>query len=470
MRRLPALVLVFVMLLLTAPASARTGDPEPGTPEWYAAEAVRVEQASERLLDQYAHPGYTSVFVPQMATEFVRLWQWRAEHLNPNRSRVTFEQGGPGWGVGDPYRSLDRWGGDRGQVLPIEFVNRNGALLLGHLWAPLPGRFEPPYPAIVITSGSLQANEGHYYWAAQGLAEAGYLVLSFDVQGQGESETFGHKPDGSTWCGDGEPEARPEEERDAPEEGPCPGVPWQQDANFVRGTVDALDLLFSTPRRPYRYHRAFMPESEGSVAFNPWWRLLDPTRVGLAGHSAGASAVSVVQQWDRRVDAIVAWDGLSSVRPRVPALGMTAESFVPLPFVEPPRPDANLGAFERWRWARVDAMEVALGGSSHFEFSYMPNIPASRLGERVAMHYTLAWFDRYVRGDRSATKRLTATVFDGSADRSSIGTGAWSPLTGNVPYRIKGIPVWERLSRHYRSAYWLERGGLRCHDVREGCR
>ena len=40
-------------------------------------------------------------------------------------------------------------------------------------------------------------------------------------------------------------------------------------------------------------------------------------------------------------------------------------------------------------------MQVAQREATHLEYSYVPYIlPASRLGERVAFYYTLAWFDR----------------------------------------------------------------------------
>ena len=42
-------------------------------------------------------------------------------------------------------------------------------------------------PGIVITNGSVQADENMYWYAAQTLAKAGYVVLTFDPQGQGQS-------------------------------------------------------------------------------------------------------------------------------------------------------------------------------------------------------------------------------------------------------------------------------------------
>ena len=43
-----------------------------------------------------------------------------------------------------------------------------------------------------ITSGSIQGPQSGYWWAAQLLAANGYVVMTWDTQGQGESETFGH--------------------------------------------------------------------------------------------------------------------------------------------------------------------------------------------------------------------------------------------------------------------------------------
>ena len=47
----------------------------------------------------------------------------------------------------------------------------------------------------MITTGSVQGSERMYWWLAQDLAERGYVVLTYDVQGQGRSETFPHQGD-----------------------------------------------------------------------------------------------------------------------------------------------------------------------------------------------------------------------------------------------------------------------------------
>src|SRR5439155_26388134 len=83
----------------------------------------------------------------------------------------------------------------------------------------------------------------------------------------------------------------------------CQGVPYQQNYNFYQGTEDALNFFLSTPSHPYP-----------GGPFNPGYRGLDRSDVGIAGHSLGAAAVTSVGQCDRRVKTIVAWDDLGVVK------------------------------------------------------------------------------------------------------------------------------------------------------------
>ena len=55
-------------------------------------------------------------------------------------------------------------------------------------------------PGIVIVNGSVQADEQMYWYAAQALAKAGYVVLTFDPQGQGQSDTLGAGADARRAC------------------------------------------------------------------------------------------------------------------------------------------------------------------------------------------------------------------------------------------------------------------------------
>src|SRR3954454_16952204 len=155
-----------------------------------------------------------------------------------------------------------------GIVKPVLFTARNGATLSGHVWATGPG------PGVVITNGSVQADEQMYWYAAQALARAGYVVLTWDPQGQGQSDTFGEGVDRNE------------------------GFPAQTDGRpFFDGTVDALNFFLSTPADPY------VPEKSCSTGtshadkqarraaagldapYNPLWESLDRSRIGLAGHS-----------------------------------------------------------------------------------------------------------------------------------------------------------------------------------------
>lgn len=467
------------------PCDLPAGDPDPVN------ESLRYELrdlrniicSTQRLNDMAGNPAFAAQFVqdtPRTLAETLGLLLGQ-----PTRPVVSLGQNVPAARNTDPFRIPSDWeSAGRGRTQEISFIASDGALLRGRLFMPN-SSVARPYPGIVITTGSIQAFKEMYYWAAEGLAEAGYMVLIYDVQGQGQSEVFPHRPNGDIACGSNG----------------CRGVPFQQDYNFFQGTRDAHNFLLSTPDTLYG---DLVPAADqgnanaaGTNAFNPAWAELDRHRIGLAGHSLGASAVSVVgqelaclpsqplAQRDGCVSAIVAWDALSPIRKntagepvlpiRAPALSMTAEYFLnPTPALpsDPPNPDEKLAAYKQMKAAGVDSMRVGLRSSTHLEFSYIPLVlPASRYGERVAMYYTLAWFDRYVRGDASATERLTATRFDGSADASSIGAGTYDVANNvNVPYKIKDDCVANRISFYQRSAYFLNGGAANVEDMRaRGC-
>src|SRR5437588_759888 len=61
-----------------------------------------------------------------------------------------------------------------GLVQPVLFTARNGATISGRVWATRAGPARRP--AIVITNGSVQADEQMYWFVAQALAKAGYVV------------------------------------------------------------------------------------------------------------------------------------------------------------------------------------------------------------------------------------------------------------------------------------------------------
>jgi hypothetical protein len=284
------------------------------------------------------------------------------------------------------------------------------------------------------------------------------MVMTYDVQGQGDSDLF---PASCT------PQS-------------CPGVPYQQNYNFFQGAEDSLGFFLS---------RA-----------NPMRDDLDASRVGIAGHSLGAAAVSEVGQCDTRVKTIVAWDDLQAITGcgditvpkayqapkgeliRVPALALTNDYlFNTQTASTPPDPHSKDAGYQQLVKAGQDSEIIAFRGATHLTYTYIPLVfQASELDERMASYYTAAWFDYYLRHRASGYRRLVATKFDGSADVDSIGAGVYDPTavdptdpySGNVPYTIKGIPVANAASFYYLSEYSLTApGGARatCADVRKGC-
>src|SRR3712207_6701366 len=98
-----------------------------------------------------------------------------------------------GSGCAGDIRLYDFQERGRGLVTPILFTARNGSTVSGRVWATRAGPAKRP--GIVITNGSIQAPEQLYWWAAQTLAKAGYVVITWDPQQQGRSDTFGEGAD-----------------------------------------------------------------------------------------------------------------------------------------------------------------------------------------------------------------------------------------------------------------------------------
>ena len=174
-----------------------------------------------------------------------------AQLASPTHPALTAGNLVPGWNVGNPLRAS--WNGTRGRMHKVAFTNRYGALLRGTVYAPLKDARDPytherlrrPFPGVVLTEGSVQGSEGMYRWLAEDLAERGYVVLTYDVQGQGSSETLPHT------TGQAFPFCNPFSAKPTGEMTPCPGVPFQQLNNFVVGTRNALSFFTSTKKHHY---------------------------------------------------------------------------------------------------------------------------------------------------------------------------------------------------------------------------
>ena len=120
--------------------------------------------------------------------------QLAQQAATPTRLAITPGNVFPGWNGGNPLRR--GWSGTRGLRVPVAYTNRYGALIRGDVFAPLPGARDPythkrlRRPVSRASSsrpGSIQGSERMYCWLAEDLAERGYVVLTYDVQGQGTS-------------------------------------------------------------------------------------------------------------------------------------------------------------------------------------------------------------------------------------------------------------------------------------------
>jgi dienelactone hydrolase len=374
---------------------------------------------------------------------------------------------------------LNSWASNGyGLVRPVLFTARDGATISGHVWATVAGPAKRP--GIVITDGSVQADENMYWYAAQTLAKAGYVVLTFDPQGQGQSDTFGQAPDQNE------------------------GVPAQSDGRpFYDGTEDAINFLLSTPQQPYApvpscntgtSHRA---KQDARVArgldagYNPFWQLLDPSEIGLAGHSYGAAGVSYIGQWDPRVKALVAWDDLGGPGPNdapvpgsaggsrtigeagcpanaadrttvpvtKPALGMSADyGLPPTPNTSLPDPNGKSTWSLNYSKLGVDTGEIIIRGGSHLDFSFIPNqaFGASLRGPDIIDWYTSAWFDKYLKHDAGTDARLLSERWRADPVEAAIDP--------NHDGNAFSFYYYSRLDIHLGSG-----GVLDCEDLREGC-
>lgn len=414
---------------------------------------------------QLANPNYLPALIKEAS--LLGATQLLTQVATLNRPVLSAGQLVPGWNVGNPLRA--GWNGTRGQSTKISFLNRYGALLRGTVYAPKPGAKDPytgapltgPFPGAVITPGSVQGSEGMYVWLAQDLAERGYVVLTYDVQGQGTSETLPHTTGGFLpFCN---PLAAPV---DGNATG-CPGVPFQQSANFVTGTEDALDF-FTSAKNPYL---SLLDRSPDPTPATPG----RTSRIAIIGHSLGAGAVSSVQGTDPRVAAVVALDKLNGpsdrsafggvltappVIPTVPALAVQSEyGFAVTPailsggsslFPGPGLPEANRErktGFNDWAAAGVDSLLIVPRSSTHLEYTDIPYVlPASRYGQALTSVYVQAWLDRYLK-HRANDAELFATRFTYLEPR---GKGIWSPVT---------LDRAALLSERYCSAYALRSEG-----------
>lgn len=199
--------------------------------------------------------------------------------------------------------------------------------------------------------------------------------------------------------------------------------------------MNMIDFFRSTPMRPYPHNETCAGTYPTTVEqYNPYFDRIDPARLGIAGHSLGATGVSVVQGYgaegadpwpglldtENPVKVAVAWDCLGASDgsggnpaevPRVPAMGQCSEYGIGgAPFNAPPDPEDKKTAFTAWQAAGIPVYEQTIQGSTHFEWSLIPTFPATSWcastshgvceggwGNPFAQFYSVAWIDRWLK-------------------------------------------------------------------------
>lgn len=428
---------------IAPPAGARASEPIYPSAEWFQREATNYAITSQAPLEQATDPDFQVRWNEQSTenrTDYMRrryvdgTWWWDSTgNLCNHWSFVC---------TGDPYLypGADPFYDNEGLVEEAIYFDAQGALLSGRVWVPKSSQPGDQLPGVVLETGSVQAPETMYWWMAQALVRQGYAVMTYDVRGQGRSDN--RTPSGTAGS--------------------------NANSNvFATNLVDTIEFFLSTPETPYPRvgERTGAPIDD----FNPFHDRIDHDRLGIIGHSLGASGASVVQgmdPWPGRllpanpVDVAVAWDNLSatanlggqSVKPRVPTMGQSADyGLVPTPFTSPPNPEGRNAGFAAWQNAGVPSYQVNIRGGTHYEWSRIPSFPTSsweHWGNPLAEHYTLAWLDRWLK--------LPGEAGYDTADARLLDDASWT----------------DRMSFYFRSARaFPTRDGTwqRCADIKAGC-
>jgi hypothetical protein len=132
-----------------------------------------------------------------------------------------------------------------------------------------------------------------------------------------------------------------------------------------------------------------------------------------------------------------------------------------MPFTQAPDVEGHKAAYAAWRKAGVPVYEITIQGSSHYEWSLIPTFPTTSWcadtsnnrceggwGNPLAQHYSLAWFDRWLK--------LPGEAGYDNADTRLLADADWVP----------------RYSFYFRSArsYPTRSGQVQdCEDIRAGC-
>ncbi|MFJ8388861.1 alpha/beta hydrolase family protein [Streptomyces sp. NPDC094438] len=233
---------------------------------------------------------------------------------------------------------------------------------------PAPGRF----PLVLLSPGFTMPRQT-LTSLAEDLASRGYAVALVDHTYEDSGTTF---PDGQTL--------------------PCTVCDQIPGGWVAVNRSRAQDVSFVIDQLTRRH--------------SPWTlaRMIDPKRIGMAGHSVGGAAAAVTMATDERVRAGLDMDGQFDVQ--IPATGLNGRPFLLLGTQAHHTP----GADTSWdqAWANLDGWKrwLTVTGTDHVSFTDLPLLAAqvglpipgasisARRSEEITRSYVGAFFDLQLKG------------------------------------------------------------------------
>lgn len=330
--------------------------------------------------------------------------------------------------------SIDHVPDREGVAVEAGFVNSRGLFVDATLWLPgdrltLDGD-TVSYPAALaarpglVFSNGLSSRQEEYYWFAEAMVARGYVVMTYDPVGQGESD--------GTWSdlfqqGTG---------TDCQFGGACLDV---QDAVrwFTAAGVAARPDLQGFEDGQLRPLATQV--GTGAVATNPFVALVDTGRVGIAGNSMGAlSTLNYLHFLEADADlpalkAAVAMSGATETTAAAVPLQLQTSDFDGSPTLLGPtvggaylgQGGEGIGYYPiKGMFDRLvadddnDLSLVVLKGGVHTDHVRTPFVTRTRWATYVAEHYAGAWFDCYIAGSAAACDQTRQPVSDPSLSRA----------------------------------------------------
>jgi hypothetical protein len=306
----------------------------------------------------------------------------------------------------------------QGLAREIKVVNSRGLILDATLWLPhtaLDGRLTG-FSGIVFANG-LASRQDLYYWFAMRAARAGYVVLTYDPAGQGESEG-------------GTADLFAPSVADCSFGGACRDL--QDMVRWFVGEPVAPAFGGTVPRVAARHDPRDAPAGDNLP--NPVAGLLDRARISIAGNSMGALSVLNYLLHRHRgagadgrplppVRAAAALSGAAPTAVDVPLQFQTSDYDGSPTLVGPGVGGVTLGSedqgigyapikrrYDELRRSRAGhgAMELlVLAGGTHTDHVNAVNVPRTLWSVALAGEYAVEWFDCHARDDHGACGRAT---------------------------------------------------------------